>query len=96
MASYDGSKFFGFQTQHGAVNTVMESFKRALSKCGIFHKPLYAGRTDAGVHARGQVVSAVRDVAHKLLDALRTVAEMLAETMRRIAFGESVSSMYVD
>ena len=25
-----------------------------------------------------------------------SVAEMLAETMRRIAFGESVSSMYVD
>jgi len=25
-----------------------------------------------------------------------SVAEMLAETMRRIAFGESVSSLYVD
>ncbi|MCO7108740.1 hypothetical protein NIA69_05570 [Gemmiger formicilis] len=31
--------------------------------------------------ARGQVVSAVRDVAHKLLDALRTVAEMLADQL---------------
>lgn len=31
--------------------------------------------------ARGQVVSAVRDVTHKLLDALRTVAEMLADQL---------------
>ena len=38
--------------------------------------------------ARGQVVSAVRDVAHKLLDALRTVAEMLADQLANRSGGQ--------
>ena len=38
--------------------------------------------------ARGQVVSAVRDVAHKLLDALRTVAEMLASQLANRSGGQ--------
>ena len=37
---------------------------------------------------RGQVVSAVRDVAHKLLDALRTVAEMLADQLANRSGGQ--------
>lgn len=38
--------------------------------------------------ARGQVVSAVRDMAHKLLDALRTVAEMLADQLANRSGGQ--------
>ena len=38
--------------------------------------------------ARGQVVSAVRDVTHKLLDALRTVAEMLADQLANRSGGQ--------
>ena len=30
------------------------------------------------------------------VDLLTSVAELLAETIRRVAFGESVSSLYVD
>ena len=41
---------------------------------------------------RGQVVSAVRDVAHKLLDALRTVAEMLADPKVQIQYASKYAS----
>ena len=57
ITSYDGSRFFGIQTQQGVAVTVMESFERAMAKCGIFQKAVYAGRTDAGVHATYQPIA---------------------------------------
>ena len=57
ITSYDGSRFFGIQTQQGAAVTVMESFERALAKCGIFQKAVYAGRTDTGVHETSQPIA---------------------------------------
>ncbi len=54
---YDGAVFHGFQRQVG-VPTVQETLEGALS--GVADAPVrvaVAGRTDAGVHATGQVVS---------------------------------------
>ena len=53
---YDGSAFRGWQTQPGG-QTVQDALELALSQ--IAGEPLNvvcAGRTDAGVHATGQVV----------------------------------------
>lgn len=55
---YEGAKFYGWQTQAGFV-TVQESIEQALTK---INKNRYvpvagAGRTDSGVHAKGQVCS---------------------------------------
>lgn len=53
---YDGSQYHGWQTQHG-VPTVQTEVERALSR--VANHPvsvMCAGRTDAGVHATGQVV----------------------------------------
>lgn len=57
VVEYDGSKFFGWQKQP-KVRTVQEELARVLEialreKVRSLHA---AGRTDAGVHARGQVV----------------------------------------
>jgi tRNA pseudouridine38-40 synthase len=56
---YDGTDYQGWQIQPGA-RTVQGELTRALSL--LDHRPITlhgAGRTDAGVHAEGQVASAV-------------------------------------
>ena len=53
---YDGSRYFGWQRQR-EVNSVQAELERALSQ--IANHPVEiqcAGRTDAGVHATGQVI----------------------------------------
>jgi tRNA pseudouridine38-40 synthase len=57
VLEYDGSGFAGWQQQaHG--RTVEAELKRALRELmGAEHKVYAAGRTDAGAHAEGQVVS---------------------------------------
>jgi len=55
--SYDGSNFRGFAVNHG-VRTVQAELSGALERVlGGAVRMTCAGRTDAGVHARGQVVS---------------------------------------
>ena len=57
VLEYDGSGFVGWQQQaHG--RTVEAELRRALREVtGEEHKVYAAGRTDAGAHAEGQVVS---------------------------------------
>jgi tRNA pseudouridine38-40 synthase len=71
--AYVGTGFLGWQRQEGA-RTVQQELERALST--IAGEPVAAraaGRTDAGVHARGQVVSSTfcsRVPADKMVIAL--------------------------
>ncbi len=52
---YDGGKFFGFQKQRNQ-RTVQESLEKAIQEiCQKTSSVIGAGRTDAGVHAFGQV-----------------------------------------
>ncbi|MBF1801537.1 tRNA pseudouridine(38-40) synthase TruA [Alloalcanivorax profundimaris] len=53
---YDGSAFHGWQTQQPGVRTVQEEVEKGLSRVADHPVTLIcAGRTDAGVHATGQV-----------------------------------------
>lgn len=57
LVAYDGTKFSGYQIQPGP-RTVQGVIESALEK--LLREPVRvkaAGRTDAGVHALGQVVS---------------------------------------
>jgi tRNA pseudouridine38-40 synthase len=59
VIEYDGTQFSGFQFQPH-LRTVAATLEAALSR--LFDRPIKvtaAGRTDAGVHAAGQVVSFV-------------------------------------
>jgi tRNA pseudouridine38-40 synthase len=64
LIEYDGTEFFGWARQPGR-RTVQEELERAL--CIVLRReavPLtVAGRTDAGVHATGQVASYVGEPA---------------------------------
>jgi len=54
--AYDGTDYFGFQRQ-GNTRTVQSVFESVLQELGWQgEKILFAGRTDTGVHASGQVV----------------------------------------
>ncbi len=53
---YDGSRYFGWQRQR-EVNSVQQELELALSKIAAHPVEIQcAGRTDAGVHATGQVI----------------------------------------
>lgn len=57
VIEYDGSNFFGYQGQPD-VRTVQGVIEDALER--IFKQRIYtqaAGRTDAGVHANGQLIA---------------------------------------
>jgi tRNA pseudouridine38-40 synthase len=76
VLEYDGSGFSGWQ-QQGRGRTVEAELKHALRELtGSDHKVSAAGRTDAGAHALGQVVSfdfQGRQPASGLLSALNAL-----------------------
>jgi tRNA pseudouridine38-40 synthase len=62
ILSYDGSDFKGWQTQPG-LRTVQETLEAAIAALGGAPVRINAsGRTDAGVHAVGQVVNFYADL----------------------------------
>ena len=57
VLEYDGTRYHGFQLQAG-LPTIQDEVEEALMKLtGERIRVMSASRTDAGVHARGQVVS---------------------------------------
>ncbi len=57
LISYDGTDYFGFQSQPGG-NTVQDKLEDAIfALSGEKVKLIGSGRTDAGVHARAQVAN---------------------------------------
>ena len=59
LMAYDGTDFRGYQRQLPRFEpTIQGTLERALRKlCGVDVATTAAGRTDAGVHAQGQVVT---------------------------------------
>ena len=56
VLTYDGSCYQGFQKQTSTKNTIATTIEDALASLQI-HSPITgSGRTDAGVHASGQVI----------------------------------------
>ena len=57
VMEYDGTRYHGFQWQDG-LPSIQGDLEKALTKLtGERRRVISASRTDAGVHARGQVVS---------------------------------------
>jgi tRNA pseudouridine38-40 synthase len=76
---YDGAGFFGYQVQPG-VRTVQAELEAALSR--LRNSPttvIAAGRTDRGVHATGQVVSALMPQKWSAQDLHRALNAILPQ-----------------
>lgn len=56
VISYDGSQYQGFQKQKSTKKTISSAIEEALSSLQIDSPIVGSGRTDAGVHATGQVI----------------------------------------
>lgn len=56
VISYDGSQYQGFQKQKSTKMTISTAIEEALSSLQIDSPIVGSGRTDAGVHATGQVM----------------------------------------
>jgi tRNA pseudouridine38-40 synthase len=57
LIEYDGTQYHGFQWQAG-LPTIQNEIEQALRQfCGQTSRVVAASRTDAGVHAKGQVAS---------------------------------------
>ena len=54
--SYDGTDYYGFQIQKDKI-TVQGEFQKVLEVFTNDYELNYSGRTDAGVHAKAQILS---------------------------------------
>ena len=77
VVAYDGTGYAGFQRQTNAP-TIQEELERALEKLAQKScRVLASGRTDAGVHAEGQVIAFDMAWRHSLLDLQRAMNAVL-------------------
>ncbi|MDH7511922.1 MAG: tRNA pseudouridine(38-40) synthase TruA [Clostridiales bacterium] len=80
--SYDGTDFSGWQRQPGK-RTVQGTIEEALANiCGKKTSVIGAGRTDAGVHARGQVANFKADLRLEKDELLRALNALLPDDVR--------------
>ncbi|MCY3975442.1 MAG: tRNA pseudouridine(38-40) synthase TruA [Simkaniaceae bacterium] len=85
IVAYDGSDFFGWQ-ENGAGPSVEGTLRAVLER--ILQHPVslqVASRTDAGVHAEGQVVNFILPKPYSLKRLHRGVNALLPKTIRLFA-----------
>ncbi|MGB3714711.1 MAG: tRNA pseudouridine(38-40) synthase TruA [Candidatus Promineifilaceae bacterium] len=81
IVEYDGTSYFGFQRQHQGP-TIQSELEQAIAEVsGSEITILYAGRTDSGVHALGQVIAFDLDWSHTADDLHRALNAKLAKTI---------------
>jgi tRNA pseudouridine38-40 synthase len=79
IIEYDGTDFLGYQYQKTG-RTVQGEIEKSLKKVAQTEKRILgAGRTDAGVHATGQVIAFDAQWKHTLADLQRALNATLAE-----------------
>lgn len=87
VVAYDGTDYQGFQRQPNGP-TVQEALEKALARVtGEPTRVLAAGRTDAGVHAEGQVIAFDTRWRHPLADLQRALNAVLPDdiAVRQVA-----------
>jgi tRNA pseudouridine38-40 synthase len=91
---YDGADFFGFQVQ-ARERTVQGEIERAIrAVTGKEARVVGAGRTDRGVHARGQVVAFTVEWQHELPVLERALNAVLAADVAILAMGPATEEFH--
>lgn len=83
VIAYDGGHFQGFQKQKSTKYTITTAIEDALRSVGIRDNLRGSGRTDAGVHATGQVIDFE---IPKFWSDLNKLKEILNRKLKYIAF----------
>jgi len=87
QVEYDGTDFAGFQLQ-AEDRTVQGEIERALREItGVETRVTGAGRTDSGVHARGQIIAFDAEWRHELADLHRALNAVLAADVAIVQVG---------
>ena len=78
VIEYDGTNYCGFQRQVVEQVTIQGELEKAIERiCGQSVTVVGAGRTDSGVHARGQVISFDLAWKHSVVALLKAINSML-------------------
>lgn len=94
VISYDGTDYGGWQVQPNAI-TIQEKIEDAFEKL-TSHRPrvLASGRTDAGVHAAGQVVACPIESALPCETILRATNAHLPDDIRVLSVTETTADFH--
>lgn len=87
VIAYDGTDFGGSQIQANAP-TIQAELEQALARLtGVALRIVAAGRTDAGVHADGQVIAFDTEWRHSLTDLQRGMNALLPKQIAVVELG---------
>jgi tRNA pseudouridine38-40 synthase len=85
---YDGTDFFGWQKQVSTPRTIQQTLEQTLAKILCHPVSLFAaGRTDSGVHARGQIANFKTDsdiTPEKIRTALNALLPPAVKILRAV------------
>lgn len=94
VVAYDGTGYGGFQRQKNAIS-IQEELERVLVQLtGAPTRVLAAGRTDAGVHAAGQVIAFDTAWRHALADLQRGMNALLPEQIAVLEIAETTADFH--
>ena len=89
ILQYEGTRYQGWQRQETSENTIQGKLEALLSKmCGHRVEVQGSGRTDAGVHAAGQVANAHLETDRSAQEILSYMNSYLPEDIAVIAVEE--------
>ena len=90
VLQYEGTKYQGWQKQESTGNTIQGKLENILSR--MVDSPIEihgAGRTDAGVHAKGQVAHFKADTTMSENEILRYINQYLPEDIAVVSVKEA-------
>jgi len=94
IVEYDGTEYLGFQIQRNG-RTIQGEIERALAQVTQHRTRIVgAGRTDAGVHAKGQVIHFVVRWRHSLADLHRALNAVLPQDVVLVELREALPGFH--